>query len=82
MENSGIIRTATYSDIWVDEFGNIRHSTDFELVLGKINKEFRFVPQGVSIEQGLTTEMLDIISELIRKRAGIGEKKAEPLKEE
>ncbi|MHA2403744.1 MAG: hypothetical protein ACXADH_12185 [Candidatus Kariarchaeaceae archaeon] len=79
---SDTVRTVTYSDVWIDEFNNVRQSTDFELVLGKINEEFRFIPQGITMEQGLTPEMLDIISSLIRKKAGIGEKKAEPIKED
>lgn len=79
---SDTVRTVTYSDVWIDEFNNVRQSTDFELVLGKINEEFRFIPQGITMEQGLTPEMLDIISSLIRKKAGIGEKKAEPIEED
>jgi hypothetical protein len=33
------------------------------------------------IEQGLTVQMLMVIAELIKKKSGIGEKKAEPIKE-
>ena len=76
------IRTMTYSDIWIDDFNNVRQSTDFELVLGKITDEFRFVPQGIATEQGLTPEMLDIISKLTREKAGIGVKKADAVEEE
>jgi hypothetical protein len=79
---SETVRTVTYSDIWVDDFNNIRQSTEFELVLGRISEEYRFIPQGITLEQGLTPEMLDIISSLIRKKAGIGEQKAEPITEE
>jgi hypothetical protein len=82
MEKSETIRTATYSDIWVDEFRNVRQSTDFENVLGRITEEFRFIPQGIVVEQGLTPEMLDIIAKLTRQLAGIGVKKAEPLKDD
>jgi hypothetical protein len=76
------VRTVTYSDIWLDELNNVRYSTDFELVLGRVNEEYRFIPQGITVEQGLTPEMLDVVSSLIRKKAGIGKKKAEPIKED
>lgn len=82
MEKSETIRTATYSDMWVDDFNNVRQSTEFEHVLGKITPEFRFIPQSVAIEQGLTPEMLDIIAKLTRQVAGIGKQKAEPLTED
>lgn len=82
MEKSETIRTATYNDIWIDEFGNVILENEFNIVIGKINNEFRFTPQGISLEQGLTIELLDIITTLARKRAGIGKKKAEELKEE
>lgn len=76
------VRTMTYSDIWIDEFNNVRQSTDFELVLGKVTDEFRFVPQGITTEQGLTPEILVIITKLIREKAGIGVKKADDITEE
>lgn len=82
MEKSKTVRTVTYSDLWVDEFGNIRQSCDYELVLGKMTNEYRFIPQGITIEQGLSLETMDIITSVIREKAGIGVKKAEELKEE
>lgn len=78
---SETIRTMTYNDVTIDELGNIRLSSDFALVLGKVNDEFRFIPQGITVEQGLTPELMDIIASLIRKKAGIGEKKAEAIDE-
>jgi hypothetical protein len=78
---SETIRTATYNDITIDELGNVRLISDYTLVLGKVNDEFRFIPQGITVEQGLTPELLDIVATLIRKKAGIGEKKAEPIEE-
>lgn len=76
------IRTATYNDITIDDLGNVRLESDFALVLGRVNDEYRFIPQGITVEQGITPEILDIISSLIRKKAGIGERKAGPITEE
>jgi len=71
------------SNIHLDTLDNVMHSSDFESVLGKITSEFRFVPNGkICVEQGLTSEMLIAISQLIKERAGIGKKKAESEKEE
>lgn len=68
--------------LYMDEFGNVRHSSDFEIVLGKITDEFRFIPNSnLTFEQGLTSEMLKGISDLIKEKAGIGVKKAEEEKE-
>jgi hypothetical protein len=70
------------SILYMDDFSNIRHSSDFEVVLGKITDEFRFIPNStVTLEQGLTSEMLKGISDLIKVKAGIGIKKAEPEEE-
>jgi hypothetical protein len=81
MEKTETIRTATYNDIWIDEFGNVRLDNEFNLVIGKVTKEYRFLPQGITLEQGLSSEILDIVVSLIRKQAGIGKKKAEPIEE-
>lgn len=71
------------SDIHLDTLDNVIHSSDFESVLGKITSEFRFVPNGkICVEQGLTSEMLIAVSQLIKEKAGIGKKKAEPEKED
>jgi hypothetical protein len=35
-----------------------------------------------SYQQGLTPQMLSLISNLIKKKAGIGEKRAEPIEVE
>jgi hypothetical protein len=68
--------------LYMDDFGNVRHNSDFEIVLGKITDEFRFVPNSnLTLEQGLTSEMLKGVSDLIRQKAGIGVKKAEEEKE-
>ena len=64
--------------MYIDELNNIRYSSDFEVVVGKITDEFRFIPNSSMVqEQGLTPEMLVIIAELIKTRSGIGEKRKE-----
>lgn len=68
------------SYIYVDELGNVTYTSDFTIVLGKIDESYRFIPKSnMSLEQGLTAQMLTVISNLIRKKAGIGEKKAEAV---
>lgn len=70
--------------IYLDELGNIIHQSEFSLVLGHI-KDFRFYPNlnsKILLEQGLTVNMLLAIHNIIKKDAGIGVKKAEPLTEE
>lgn len=70
------------SILYMDDFSNVRHSSDFEVVLGKITDEFRFIPNSnLTLEQGLTSEMLKGISDLIKVKAGIGIKKAEAEEE-
>jgi hypothetical protein len=74
---SVLLKSGSYLNL--DEFKNVRHSSDFEIVLGKITSEFRFIPTAnILFEQGVTSEMLKGISDLIRLEAGIGVKKAEP----
>jgi len=69
--------------IYIDEFNNVILESAFTIVLGKIDSSYRFVPQNnLVIEQGLTVQMLGVIAELIKKKLGIGEKKAEAIKEE
>ena len=69
--------------IYIDNFDNVILESAFTIVLGKIDVTYRFVPKSnLVIEQGLTPQMLMVIAELIKKKAGIGEKKAEPIKEE
>jgi len=64
------------SDIHLDSLDNVIHNSDFDSVLGKINSEFRFIPNGkICLEQGLTSEMLIAITEVIKEKAGIGKKK-------
>lgn len=76
-----ILKTINQSEIKIDDLGNVILQNEFDLVLGKINEEYRFVPNGITLRQGLTPEILDIIASLIRKKAGIGEKKAEAINE-
>jgi hypothetical protein len=69
--------------IYIDDFNNVILESTFTIVLGKIDSSYRFVPQNnLVIEQGLTVQMLVAIAELIKKKLGIGEKKAEAIKEE
>lgn len=69
--------------IYIDELNNVILESTFTIVLGKIDSSYRFVPQNnLVIEQGLTVQMLVAIVELIKKKLGIGEKKAEAIKEE
>ena len=69
--------------IYIDDFNNVILESTFTIVLGKIDSSYRFVPQNnLVIEQGLTVQMLVAITELIKKKLGIGEKKAEAIKEE
>lgn len=69
--------------IYIDELNNVILESTFTIVLGKIDSSYRFVPQNnLVIEQGLTVQMLVAITELIKKKLGIGEKKAEAIKEE
>ena len=69
--------------IYIDDFNNVILESTFTIVLGKIDSSYRFVPQNnLVIEQGLTVQMLIAIAELIKKKLGIGEKKAEAIKEE
>jgi len=79
--NEGTIHSQNY--IYIDNFDNVILESAFTIVLGKIDVTYRFVPKSnLVIEQGLTAQMLMVIAELIKKKAGIGEKKAEPIKEE
>lgn len=69
--------------IYIDDLNNVILESTFTIVLGKIDSSYRFVPQNnLVIEQGLTVQMLVAITELIKKKLGIGEKKAEAIKEE
>jgi hypothetical protein len=71
------------SYIYLDELNNVIYDADFKVVLGKISDEFRFIPKSSTVlEQGLTSQMLSLISNLIKKKAGIGEKRAEPIEVE
>ena len=72
-----ILRSGSY--IYVNELNHIIHSSDFELYLGSITDEFRFKPCKTTMEQGLTPEILENISLMIKEKAGIGKKKAEPI---
>ena len=69
------------SYIYLSDLNTIIHSSDFNLSLGNINDEYRFKPSSISIEQGLTTELLENISSMIKEKAGIGKKKSNEVKE-
>ena len=80
-ETKEMIHSQNY--IYIDQFNNVILESPFTIVLGKIDTTYRFVPKSnLVIEQGLTAQMLMVIAELIKKKAGIGEKKAEPIKED
>jgi hypothetical protein len=71
------------SYIYIDEFNNVIYESCFTIVLGRIDSTYRFIPKSsLVIEQGLTPQMLMTIAELIKKKVGIGVKKAEALKVE
>ena len=68
--------------LYLDEMDNVVCESVFTTILGKIDSDYRFIPKStIVIEQGLTSQMLLVISELIREKVGIGVKKAEPLEE-
>lgn len=74
-------RLKSGSYIYLSDLNTIIHSSDFNLSLGNINDEYRFKPSSISIEQGLTTELLENISSMIKEKAGIGKKKSNEVKE-
>lgn len=78
MENKNFERLDNNNYIYLNETNNIIYCSDFDIPLGYVSDEFRFVPNGrASQEQGLTPQMLVVISNIIRKKAGIGEKRFE-----
>ena len=74
-------RLKSGSYIYLSDLNTIIHSSDFNLSLGNINDEYRFKPSSISIEQGLTTELLENISSMIKEKAGIGKKKSNSIEE-
>lgn len=74
-------RLKSGSYIYLSDLNTIIHSSDFNLSLGNINDEYRFKPSSISIEQGLTTELLENISSMIKEKAGIGKKKSNSVEE-
>jgi hypothetical protein len=74
-------RLKSGSYIYLSDLNTIIHSSDFNLSLGNINDEYRFKPSSISIEQGLTTELLENISSMIKEKAGIGKKKSNEVEE-
>lgn len=78
MENKNFERLSNNNYIYLNETNNIIYCSDFEIRLGRVSDEFRFIPNGTTtLEQGLTPQMLVAISNIIRKKAGIGEKRFE-----
>jgi hypothetical protein len=76
MENKNFERLDNSNYIYLNETNSIIYCSDFDIPLGHVSDEFRFVPNGrASQEQGLTPQMLVVISNIIRKKAGIGEKR-------
>ncbi len=74
------LRSGSY--MYLSDLGSIIHSSDFNLSIGSLNDEFRFKASNVAIEQGLTPEMLESISSMIKEKAGIGLKKADKIEDE
>jgi hypothetical protein len=80
MNNKLFERIDNNAYIYLDELGNVVYESDFTIILGKIDESYRFIPKSnVTLEQGLTAQMMTIISNLIKRKAGIGEKRAEPI---
>lgn len=78
MENKNFERLNNSNYIYLNETNNIIYCSDFDIPLGRVTDEFRFIANSkASIEQGLTPQMLVAISNIIRKKAGIGEKRFE-----
>ena len=69
------LRSGSY--IYLSELNTVIHSSDFDCSLGVITDEYRFRPSSKPMEQGLTTELLESISSMIKEKAGIGIKRAE-----
>jgi hypothetical protein len=71
------------SYLYIDELDNVICESTFTVVLGKIDGSYRFIPKSnLVVEQGLTPQMLMVIAELIKRKAGIGEKRVEFIEEE
>jgi len=80
-ETKEMIHSQNY--IYIDQFNNVILESPFTIVLGKIDTTYRFVPKSnLVIEQGLTMQMLQVIYNLIKRKEGLGEKRAEAIKEE
>jgi hypothetical protein len=57
-----------FNKIKIDEFRNVVLHSSFIIVLGRIDNSYRFIPQSkLVIEQGLTAEMMIVISSLIKE---------------
>ena len=83
MNNKLFERIDNNAYIYLDELGNVVYESDFTIILGKIDESYRFIPKSnVTLEQGLTAQMMTIISNLIKRKAGIGEKRAETIFED
>jgi hypothetical protein len=78
MKNKIFERLSNDNYLYLNETNNIIYCSDFDVPLGHISDEYRFIPNGRSSqEQGLTPQILIAISYIIKKKAGIGEKRTE-----
>jgi hypothetical protein len=83
MNNKLFERIDNNAYIYLDELGNVVYESDFTIILGKVDESYRFIPKSnTTLEQGLTAQMLLIVASLIKRKAGIGEKRAEAIFED
>lgn len=75
-----MIKLRSGATIFITEHNTVVYSADFNIILGKISNEYRFTPYENPniINQGYTPEILSAIADLIRMKAGIGEKRDVP----
>lgn len=70
---SNVLVTRSKNCVFIDENKKVIHRSDFDVIIGDVLPSGRFVIECNNItNQGLTPEMLDIISKLIRIEMGIG----------
>lgn len=55
--------------IYIDDLNNVICESTFTVVMGRIDSTYRFIPKSnLVLEQGLTPQMLMVISELITEK--------------